>query len=127
MKLFKKLFNSNSDKENEESDNSICSITLGVNNKDEYTYTVNWNDTRETTSDHLANILLGITYGFFTTDIVNILKENQDLPVNEVLFTEQTLQNFIRKKEGLVNIVSASKEDTPIIQPSKVFERTNEV
>ena len=125
MKLFKKLFSTQKEKPN--IDKSICSITLSVNPNDEYTYTIDWSDTRETTSDHLANLLLGITYGFFTTDIINILKENEELPVNEVLFTEQALQNFIRKKEGLVNIVSHGKEDTPIIQPSKVFERTSEV
>jgi hypothetical protein len=97
-----------------------------VNPKDEYLYTVDWSDTRETTSDHLANLLLGITYGFFTTDITNVLKQNEGLAVHEVLFTEQALQNFIKKKEGLVNIVSHGQEDAPIIKPSKVFERTSE-
>lgn len=123
MKLFKKLFNI---QDKVSSDDPVCSITLSVNPKDEYLYTVDWSDTRETTSDHLANLLLGITYGFFTTDITNVLKQNEGLAVHEVLFTEQALQNFIKKKEGLVNIVSHGQEDAPIIKPSKVFERTNE-
>ena len=128
MKLFQKLYNSlfkiPQDISEEYNPHELCSLNISITNEDEYHFEIKWDDINQTKATNgLSNLILGITYGLFSTDIISILKnykgENQS-DINIVNNTIFSIESQIKILENIIN--KNSSIDKPLIKPSEVLK-----
>tara|TARA_B100002019_G_C21274915_1_gene604884 strand:+ start:12274 stop:12663 length:390 start_codon:yes stop_codon:yes gene_type:complete len=126
MKLFQKLFNKPKpeDIDNTQRQNELCSIVLAMSNDDEYNFEVRWNAKDKTkTVNALCNLMLGLNYGFFAKDILEILKEYDSDDKQDKDIVKETITNIEAQTRILENIVNKNRSaDTPWIKPSEVLK-----
>lgn len=97
----------------------ICSLLLSIDENQEYRFEIQWGPDPSTVPNNLCNLILGVTYGFFTDDITTILNEYKG-GVADNLIVNETLDLIETRKLVLQSILNKGK-NTPVIKPSQVF------
>lgn len=130
MKLFQKLYNllfkTSQEKLTKHNRlNQLCSLNISITNEDEYNFEITWSNTDQNKSvNGLCNLILGITYGLFSTDIVSILKEydggNSTVDVNIVNNTILSIESQIKILDNIIKKNSSTNK--PLIKPSEVLK-----
>jgi hypothetical protein len=130
MKLFQKLYNllfkTSQEKLTKHNRlNQLCSLNLSITNEDEYNFEITWSNTDQNKSvNGLCNLILGITYGLFSTDIISILKEydggNSTVDVNIVNNTILSIESQIKILDNIIKKNSSTNK--PLIKPSEVLK-----
>lgn len=117
---FKKTDNNNSNNISGETSDELCSLLLSIDENQEYRFEIKWGQDPSKVPNTLCNLILGVTYGFFTDDILAILNDYKG-GVADNLIIGETLDLIETRKLVLQNILKKGK-DIPVIKPSQVFQ-----
>lgn len=128
--LYKKLFvkNTKTVESNPEDTNDLrASILIGIDKKQQYFFDIKWDyDDIDKTSNDLANLILGLTYGLFVNQIKSILVDRdtyQNTHDESILL--KTIQIIDERSTILQKLLD--DEDSPIVKPSEVFRPAQNV
>ena len=123
-KLYNKIFNhSHIRKPKTKNDIGViesCAITIGVDSQNQYFFEVRWDEDIDHTPDKLANLIIGLNYGFFTDEVCNILKSHEG---NELdTYTINNTMDILKQKQKTIqNVITKEKTAEPLVKPSQVF------
>lgn len=120
-KFFRNRTTSDTKQEEENSIELRASILIGVDKNQQYFFDIKWDyDNLEQTSNDLANLILGLNYGLFISQIKNLLLSHDitNRPYDEVILYK-TMEIIEERSNILNNLISDN--DTPIVKPSEVF------
>jgi hypothetical protein len=105
-----------------QSRNDICSLYLAVDNDEQYFFEVKWGAEKiDKMPSCLSNLILGVTYGFFTEEIVKLISEYQSESVADELALQDTITLLEQRKEILADLLASKETEAPLVRPSKVF------
>lgn len=117
---FLQLFNKKKDTTTE-TNNTNCSVFIGVDSSNEYSFEINWNHNFTKAPDQLANLIIGLSYGLFSEEVISILKDNQDVNEIDSKIINETL-DLLEKKNNVLKEVAMDKIAEPLVKPSHVFK-----
>lgn len=104
---------------------SLCSIYISIDHNDEYSFEFRWDsEGGEKSSNGLSNLILGITYGLFSEDVMAILKEYKGESLDKQI-VDNTIINTNKRREVLDDIFKSTKQNKttqPFIKPSEVLK-----
>ena len=124
QKLYSSLFKAPKKISKEHNPNELCSLHISITNEDEYNFEIRWDSIKEIkAANGLSNLILGITYGLFSQDIIAILKEyNGDNP-SDIAIVQNTIFSIESQIKILDNIINKNSSiDKPLIKPSEVLK-----
>lgn len=126
MKLLQKLYNffepRNTETGEGDSRNELCSLHLAITDDNEYNFEIRWVHTDlEKTTNGLCNLILGISYGLFAQDIIDILKAYDGDNQLDKDIVSDTIRSVESQMKILENIITKNSPDKPLIKPSEVL------
>jgi hypothetical protein len=128
MKLLNILYNLFKQPKSEPLEDSLdeyqdTGIYITVDDNNQYLFRLTWDYTDiERSSDNLANLYIGITYGLFSSQIKNLLISDESRNnIHDEKILNRTLQLIDNKINIMHNLIS-NEEKEPIIKPLDVFK-----
>ena len=136
--LFEKIFKtqklpvkkddvSNSETEEQSDPPLRASILIGVDKQQQYFFDIKWDyENIDKTSNDLANLILGLTYGLFIEQIKDILADYNitDKPYDEAILLKTI--SLVKERSAILSDVLDKSSNDPIIKPSQVFGSQDE-
>lgn len=136
--LFEKIFKTqkpsakeedvSSSRTEEQSDPPLrASILIGVDKQQQYFFDIKWDyENIDKTSNDLANLILGLTYGLFIEQIKDILANYNitDKPYDEAILLKTI--SLVKERSAILSDVLDKSSNDPIIKPSQVFGSQDE-
>jgi len=130
MKLLQRLFHKSKNifyknqSINETKD--ICSLIISLKEDNSYNFEILWDTEKgEAVADGLSHICMGVTYGFFTDDIISILDDYKDGSKKDTDIITNTLAAIKKRKALIEEVVTKQQTDQknkPLIRPSEVLK-----
>lgn len=122
MTLFQKLYNYCYSQKPEQKENRSklnSSILIGLDNNNEYFFEIKWDHNIVTSPDQLANIIIGLNYGLFTEEVINILQSHNGDTIDKKIIEEAL--SLLNKKQNILKDITETTDNSPLIKPSSVF------
>lgn len=119
-KLYNKILNHKPKPKNDTESKESCSITVGVDSQNQYFFEARWDEDLEHTPDKLANLIIGLNYGFFTDEVCNILRSHEGNDLDTYII-DNTMNILKQKQKTIQNVITKEKTTEPLIKPSQVF------
>ena len=122
MRLFQKLYNycSHPKSEQKEQTKLNSSILIGLDKNNEYFFEIKWDHDILTSPDQLANIIIGLNYGLFTEEVINILQSHNGDTIDKKIIDEAL--SLLNKKQNILKDITETADNSPLIKPSSVFK-----
>lgn len=124
--LYNKFFGKKEPAKTDHAPSLRASILIGVDHQQQYFFDIKWDyEDIDKTANDLANIVLGLTYSLFTSQIKNLLLEHAANPDPHDEFVLNRTIQLIQEKSQTLN--SLLDDNSPIIKPSEVFRPVQDV
>jgi len=123
MTLFQRLYNycyRPKAKQQENRSKLNSSILIGLDNNNEYFFEIKWDHDIITSPDQLANIIIGLNYGLFTEEVINILQSHNGDTIDKKIIEEAL--SLLNKKQNILKDITETTDNSPLIKPSSVFK-----
>jgi hypothetical protein len=122
MKLFQKLYDYIFNRHQKHKKNQeIASLKISIDKANQYNFLIEWDSNNDSAPNALSNIIMGVSYGFFTEDIRGILEDYQGSEVDQSMI-KNTLMQTDSKQNIITDMNAISRSDQPLIKPSEVFK-----